>query len=449
MAHAQTQKTTYEIPAGTLWASLWKAALVVALVGGVVTAITYSTDTRRFAFSYLFSFLVFLVLGLGSLFFILIQHLTGAGWSASVRRIPEFLASALPIMALLFIPVWFNAKQLYPWLEHSQHDKAAQHKSLHNVKQHVAKAATSHEGHHTDANDANKAAHHGAAHNTPEHQAHAETLAKKASYLNLSRFTIYAIAYFFVWLALSRFFVRKSFEQDQSRDVKLTLQMQKWAPVSTFLLALSLTFAAFDWVMSLEPNWYSTIFGVYIFASSMVAVLSITIVIALSLGKAGLVGEAINIEHFHDLGKLLFGFLVFWAYIAFSQLLLIWYAGIPEEATYYHLRWDSSGWRNYSLFLLIAKFVVPFALLLSRNTKRNTLSLGIGAAWLAFMHVVDMYWFVLPYYKPNVFSFHTLDVSCLFLVGGLYFAVVFYQMQRHSLIAVGDPRLERALHFHT
>jgi hypothetical protein len=200
--------------------------------------------------------------------------------------------------------------------------------------------------------------------------------------------------------------------------------------------------------MGLEPTWYSTIFGVYVFAGCAVAIHALVIVLTLGLRSQGYLGNTVNVEHYHDLGKMMFGFTVFWAYIGFSQFMLIWYASIPEETTFFHLRWQSAGWRGLSMVLLVGHFVAPFLLLLSRNAKRRLPVLGFGAGWLLLMHVLDVYWLVLPYGMGGAFAPHWLDVAALFACVGTFMAVVIFFMNRYSLVAVGDPRIGRAMRFH-
>lgn len=278
------------------------------------------------------------------------------------------------------------------------------------------------------------------------------TLALKLPYLNRPFFLVRAVIYFAIWAWLALRLFRLSTLQDSTRDPKMTVAAQRFAPGATFLFGLSLTFAAFDWLMSLDPMWYSTIFGVWVFAGSVVAIHAVLILVTLAFRRQGLIGEAVNVEHYHDLGKLLFGFTVFWAYISFSQFFLIWYAGIPEETRFYHLRWGEGPWRAVGYGIVFLHFVVPFALLLSRNTKRKLPVLGFAAALLLVMHLVEVYWAVMPNFRPLVLStdhleVHWLDVACLLGVGGVYLALVFWQMTRHPLIPVGDPRLERSLRF--
>ena len=202
--------------------------------------------------------------------------------------------------------------------------------------------------------------------------------------------------------------------------------------------------------MSLEPNWYSTMFGVRFFASG--AVTSFACIIALTLGwkKAGLVGEEINTEHYHDLGKLMFGFLVFWGYVTFSEFMLIWYAAIPEEVIYFHRRWDDQSWRMLSVAIVVLKFIVPFYVILSRNAKRNYGLIGFGALWILGMHLIEGYYAVMPYYQPFQsiqWGGVWIEIGCVMATVGVYLTYVLQKMRKHSLIAVGDPRLSRALNF--
>ncbi|HKU41486.1 MAG TPA: hypothetical protein VJR89_25190, partial [Polyangiales bacterium] len=229
-----------------------------------------------------------------------------------------------------------------------------------------------------------------------------------------------------------------------------TVQLQRMAPVAIIAFALSLTFAGFDWIMSLEPGWYSTMFGVRIFASSAVTSFAAIIVTTLAWKRAGLVGNEINTEHMHDLGKLMFGFLIFWAYISFGEFFLIWYAAIPEETIYFHRRWDTDSWRMISCVIVGLKFIFPFYLVMSRNAKRNNGFIFFGAAWILATHFVEIFYWIMPYYRPFEgvpWGGIWLEAVCVLATLGVYLTVVLYRMRQHSLIAVGDPRLHRALDF--
>jgi hypothetical protein len=209
---------------------------------------------------------------------------------------------------------------------------------------------------------------------------------------------------------------------------------------------LTHTFAAFDWLMSLEPHWYSTIFGVYSFAGSLVAGFSFLAIGAVAMRRAGLLPDAFSTEHLHDLGKLLFAFTVFWAYIGFSQFFLIWYGNLPEETLFFRVRLDG-GWRAVSILLAVGHFAVPFFFLLSRSVKRNASALVAASVWMLSMHLVDVYWLVLPSIHHQPARPGVVDVAALLAVGGAFVAAFGRALRGHPLVPVGDPRLPESLAF--
>ncbi len=471
---SHTSTKTWELTGP--WAGAWKVAAAVGAVGAAGSIAAYAVDTRRFAFSWLFAFITILTIALGSLFFVIVQRLVSASWSVSVRRIAEFLSLGLLPLAALFVPIVVLMPHLFEWLGPAEGGAKHPHvASTHNDEGRSAPAgdAASIEelmkhlpgapGAPGDKTTASSHGAHGAhgAHGvgaeartapgmpSPHELVHEESMTKKAAYLNKPFFLARAVLYFAIWIFCAFRLFGFSRAQDRSADPALTLAAQRFAPLAMPLYALSLTFAAFDWIMSLEPAWFSTIFGVVIFSCGVVSSYCVLILLTLALRRAGLLQGAVTVEHYHDMGKLLFGFLVFWAYVQFSQFMLIWYASLPEETTWFHSRWDHDPWGWISTSLVVVHFVVPFFWLLSRNMKRNLARLESGAAVILAMHVVDIYWFVMPNYLRGQegFSVHWMDLFTLLCVGGVYFSYVFFQMTRSSLVAVGDPRLERSLHF--
>jgi hypothetical protein len=472
------------------WAGAWKIFAGIGAVGLALSAVGYMSDTRRFAFSWMFAYITVLAIALGSIFFVLIERLTSAGWSVTVRRTAELFGYGVLALIPLFIPVILTMGHLFPWVgeghDAKAHDTGAEHGSISLITPAYAQApnngaAVDHKdpqidkGTATSAHGGNRGSEQGvpsdtgAVHgggmanephgNTPdakehaEHQAHAQIhdslMAKKSDWLNKNFFYVRALLYFLIWSFLALRLLGYSVAQDTSKDPQLTVRAQAFAPGATILFALSLTFAAVDWIMSLEPTWFSTIFGVYYFATAVVSSYAVIILVTLALRNSGPLQGAVTPEHYHDLGKLMFGFLVFWAYIGFSQFMLIWYAALPEETTWYHNRWDFGPWAKVTMAVIIGHFVVPFFWLISRNMKRNVGRLQVGAAILLVFHVVDIYWFVMPNYAlgSNEFTFHWIDAACLLAVGGVYGALVFFRMGKQALVPVGDPRLERSLHF--
>lgn len=398
MSAHSTTATDAEYMGANRAGMLRNAGLGVLVLGLALSGAGLASDAHRFIEGYLAGFEFVLTLCLGALFFVLIQHLTKAGWSVGPRRQAEWIASFLPFMAVLFIPLALSAGNIWHHWWHVEHPDAI--------------------------------------------------LAKKVSYLNPTFFYIRAATYFVVWFLISRFFAGTSRQQDESGDPQLTIKMQVMSAPSMVLFGLTLTFAAFDWLMSIDPHWYSTIFGVYIFAGGLVSALAALALFQVGLQKAGVLGKVATVEHRHDLGKLLFGFTVFWAYIGFSQFFLIWYANIPEETIFYVRRWFTedgahSSWMPVSLALLFLHFWIPFFTLLSRHVKRSYLGLSIGAIMLLAAHYLDMYWIVMPNFSPEL-HFSWMDVGGLLLPVGALLTWLGIRASKDPVYPLKDPRLAEA-----
>lgn len=454
---AANEAPTYRLPEKGVWANAWKISAVVGAVGLGLLALGYSSDPHRFAFSYLYGLFTILTLALGAMFFVVTMHVTKGYWAVTMRRIPEVLMVCVPVLALLFVPVALHAETLYEWVGGHHDDAGEGHGD--DADDHGAD-----DGHGVDDGHGHEhgallgasvvhAQGHGAGaeaapHHTPMEEAlHHRLMEHKSGYLNYGGWLGRSAAYWLIWILIAVGYFRLSTRQDKSKDFALTNRMESFAPISAMAFGVTLTFAAFDWVMAMEPTWYSTIFGVHVFAGAACVVLATMIVVLMSLADAGYLGKAVNVEHFHDLGKLLFGFMCFWAYVGFSQWMLIYYAGIPEEATYFERRWGG-GWEMIAYILIFGHFVAPFLFFMSRIVKRNLPLLKATAIWLIVMHAVDMYWYVMPYAtdgQPNL-TIHPMDIGALLFVGGAFFTAVFLVMKRVNLIPVGDPRLSRGLH---
>ena len=454
----EANKKDYRVGDDAVWSRAWVAPLVLAVAGGLVALVT--ADADRLGYAYLFGLFTALTFMLGGLFLVLVQFLTAGHWGVSSRRIVEVVMSAAPVVALLALPfiagVGLGKINIYDeWQSaaaHGEHgDEHEDSDSESDSEEHGALefgASVAHaQGHGEDTAGHGEEGAHGEEHaHTPQEAAlHHEVVSKKSGYLNTAGWVTRGILYLIVWCIIALAYFGWSRRQDEDRDPKHTVRMQSLAAPSLILFAGALTFAAFDWLMSLEAAWFSTIFGVVIFAGSAVAIFALTILIALSLYERGLVGDAINPQHFHDLAKLMFGFICFWTYVSFSQWMLIWYAGIPEEATWFHKRWEG-GWQFVAYVLIFGHFVAPFVLLISRVQKLTLRWLQIMCFWVILMHVVDVYWFVMP--QAGGFHVQLADVGALLFVTGVFFAYVFWQLRRVPLLPVGDPRLERSLHHH-
>jgi hypothetical protein len=385
------------IPPGHAWNRIPVLALVVAVLGGVACAILGAANPKQFLFSWLVSFLFFLSLALGALFFVLIQYAAQGGWGIVLRRIGETVFATLPVMAVLSLPVFLGLHDLYEWA----HAGAAEHDAL---------------------------------------------LQWKAPFLNVPFFLTRAVVYFVIWSFVAVLYYRGSSGQDATGDPAVSARLRRLAGPSLIVLAVTQTFASIDWIMSLTPHWYSTMFGVYFFAGSFVGFIALLSVVSVAMQKARLVDTVINAEHLQDVGKFLFAFTAFWAYIAFSQFFLMWYANMPEETIWYKARMTGS-WMTVSLVLMAGHFVAPFFYLMGRSVKRNGVALAVGGAWLLTMHFLDLYWQVMPTLHPEGFSPSVLDVAALVTVGGCFVAAASWLLRRQALIPVRDPRLAESLAF--
>ncbi len=384
-----------DLPAGSLWRRLPLFSAIAAIVGIGASFAMRAGDEKQFYFSWLVAFLYFMSLGLGALFFVLIQYATKTGWGIVVRRLAENTAAGLIVMVLAFIPVYIGLDKMYAWTDEAHLD---------------------------------------------------EIVRGKMWFLGAENYIVFGVLYFAVWIFLAWWFRAGSVKQDLTGDHDLTRRRIVVAGPAIVLVALTLTFASFDWAMSLDPHWYSTIFGVYYFAGSFVCVFAFLSLVVLGLRRAGALEGFVTVEHRHDLGKLLFAFVVFWAYIGFSQFFLIWYANIPEETEWYLERMHH-GWQPVTIFLAVGHFGLPFLYLMSRHIKRNKLTLGLGAAWMLFMHFVDLHWVVMPAHHGKEFGVTLLDVTTMLGVGGLFLTAFGFCLTRAKLVPAKDPRLIESITF--
>jgi len=386
--------------------------IVLSLALGIRGKATFATFLRAYLVNYCF----FLSLSLGAMFFVLIQHLTRAGWSVTVRRIAENFLATLPLMGVLALPI------VVPMLLGVS--------AIHDLYEWTNAVLVRHD----------------------------PVLSGKAVYLNVPFFTIRMIAYFALWCWIGHYFYKSSVAQDQSGSAEATARMQRLSAPAMIVFAFTLTFAAFDLIMSLDPHWFSTIFGVYYYAGSTLGFFCVLAIAMYLLQGAGLLSRTITTEHYHDVGKLAFAFTVFWAYIAYSQYMLIWYASIPEEVPWFDVR-QQQPWVAISLVLLFGHFMIPFVALISRVPKRRPTALILGAIWLLLMHWFDLFWLVFPRAAHGEASESNIVaqglatgeiVQCvlsLIGIGGLFVGVVILRMRGAALVPQRDPRLDESLAF--
>jgi hypothetical protein len=365
-------------------------ALAVGVIGTALTIVGYFTDSQQFFASWLMAFSTWTTIALGALFFVMLQHVTGAIWSVTTRRAAEAMTQTFPLLLLFFLPVLFGVHSLFHW-------------------SHEEELAVDH------------------------------LLAWKAPYLNATFFSIRGLVFFAIWIVLAWLLTQRSLRQDGDGDVRHTIALRKISAVGLFLFTFSLTFAALDWLMSLEPHWYSTMFGVYVFAGGFLAALAALSLFFQLLGSRGLLTKEVSIEHHHDFGRLLFAFTVFWAYIGGSQYYLIWYANIPEETMWYLARWDN-GWHVVSIALILLHFAVPFFTLIFFRMKRTLPVLRIITLLILVMHAVDMYWLVMPTFRAASPMPVWTDFTALAGLGGLALWLFWRRYTAHAAVPLNDPK---------
>ncbi len=371
-------------------------ALAAGVIALLISSVGYFVDSQQFFLSYLVAYLFWVSVTLGASFFVMLFHLTATAWGVVLRRIIEAIMMTIPLMAILFIPIILGMHDLYHW---SHADAVA-----------------------TDP-----------------------ILQKKAGYLNVTFFVIRSAVYFGLWYLIARKLYKTSLAMDETPSAEQVKTLRKVSAPGMIIFALTISFASFDWLMSLDPHWYSTIFGLYYFSGALLGALGIIFFIALQLRNNGILVEEIKVDHYHDLAKFLFGFTIFWGYMAFSQYLLIWYANIPEETIFYKERWEGT-WKILALTQVVGNFIIPFVGLLTRKMKRNLPYLKKMVFWILLMHWFDLYWLAVPNFHHHGIVFSWMDLTLFIGIGGLYVWVVWRNLAAHAVIPVNDPKLEESLH---
>jgi hypothetical protein len=435
-------------------AQLQTILMVVGIIGLLVTVgmgMIKGDGFKQFFFAYLAAYVFVLAIALGGLFFVLIQFVTNAGWSVSVRRIAEWIAMSLPVMGLLAIPIIVSVLKddgaLYPWARPQPVQTAVAATAPSATTQPAAMGVATAAG-------------------TPAATVGAGLKPLnpfKQTYLNPSFFIARLVIYFVCWWLIASWFWGNSVKQDTVGDFEITRKMQFYSKPLMIVFAMTLTFASFDLLMSLDPGWDSTIFGVYYFAGSTISAFAMLILISVFLQSKGYLTKSITIEHYHDLGKFLFAFTIFWGYIAYSQYMLQWYANLPEETRWFQDRGATTatgvggGWALVVVALLFGHLLIPFCGLMSRHVKRFPAALAFWAAWQLFFVWVDMVWLVRPDYSPGkiveghyvsgVFDFGLIDITAVIGIGAIFLAMVVRRAGMAALRPLRDPRLTDALAF--
>ena len=363
--------------------------IIVSAIGAIVPSLRL-----QFAYSWLFAFMYFFTLTAGSLFWILVHHATDAEWSVVVRRILENVAGLIPIVFIFFLPLLFCAPLLWKWWTIPPGAEAL--------------------------------------------------LDKKRWYLSHGFFVLRLAIYWIALTVVALKLKQNSTRQDADGAASRTITMRKFGIAGIPIFALSLTFGAVDWLMGLDYKWASTMWGVYIFAGAAGSSMSLLVLIVTALRGKGYLRDVVTIEHYHIMGKLMFAFSVFWAYIGFSQYMLIWYANIPEETSYF-IRRNVESWWMLSLFLVVGRFFIPFPLLLLQWTKKVPKVLCGIAGWIVFMQMVDLYVVIMPMRDRLGFHPSFLDFFALLAIGAPLAFLFLKALGKHNLIPTRDPRLPESL----
>jgi hypothetical protein len=388
---------SYPPPAADL-EPVGRRSLAVGGLGAALCAVGFLLEAPQFFRSYLIAWVLWLGVALGSFAIQMLHHLSRGAWGLMIRRILEAASRTIPAVAVLFLPLLLGLKHLYPWAQ-------------------------------------------------AERVAADELLRHQASYLNVGFLIARAAVYFTVWIVFAFALSKLSRRQDETGSPALERRMQLFSAPGLALYCLTMTFLAIDILMSLNPHWYSAIYGVYVVGGQAVSALAFAIIVALFLSRREPMARAFNVGHFHDYGKLLLAFTMLWAYFGLSQFLIIWSGDLPEEIGFYKDRL-SGGWGVVSMALVLFHFALPFVLLLSRDLKRDSKKLAGVAVLLLVMRWVDIYWLVAPAFHPERLAFHWLDIVAPFAVGGIWVWLFVREVMKRPLLPLNDSGLPAALEVH-
>ena len=395
--------TTYKI---TDSGKIGNISLILGVVFLGISVLGYTSDREHFFLNYLTAYIFWLSIALGGMFITMIHHVTNASWSTVIRRITENMAATMPVLVILFIPIIFGMHDLFHWSHPEVMDASS------------------------DKFDA--------------------LLNEKSGYLNTTFFYIRAAFYLTVWTFFSYMLRKKSIQQD-STGADYALTYKKLSAPGLILFALTTTFASFDWMMSLDAHWFSTIFGVYFFSGVFLSGLTFLMILLIYLRSNKILHDVVTIEHYQDIAKFIFAFIIFWSYMAFSQYFLIWYANLPEENFWFLYRWDNS-WQALSLLVIFGHFVFPFLALITRAAKRSVPFLLFMSFWIIAMRLVDLYWIIMPTGLHEDGSrvqlgIQLYDIAPLIGIGGIFIWFFWKQFTAHAIIPVKDENLESSMKF--
>src|SRR5262245_23278312 len=377
---------------------LQRFGMGAALIGVVITIVGFVlAGQERFFQAYLVAYTYWMGVVLGSMALLMTQHLSGGAWGVVIRRPLEAVVRTMPAMAVLFLPIVLGMGHLYHWT-------------------------------HADA------------------VASDPIIQEKVQYLNTPFFLARQVLYFAIWIGMGTLLTKWSAEQDRTGDPALLGKLSKLSGAGLVVYGYTMTFAMIDWTMSVNPHWFSTIWGLLYLGGQGLSAMAFVIVILIMLSDSPPLNRVITEHHLHDLGKLLFAFLMLWAYLSFSQFLIIWSANLVEEIPHYLTR-RFVGWQYVSAAVVLLLFALPYALLLSRSLKRESRRLRIIATWILLTRVVEYYWHVAPEFSPQV-NLGLVDIGLPIAIGGVFLALFAVNLRTRPLLPLNDPGLAKALALH-
>jgi hypothetical protein len=376
-------------------AGLQRRLFFAGAVGAAVSLIGLFTNAQQFMQSYLMAYMLCLGVTLGCLALGMVHQLSGGAWGVVIRRPIGAASRTLPVMTVLFLPIAFGMRALYPWT-------------------------------------------------SADLVAHDEVLQHKQPYLNAPFFLVRAAIYFAVWNALAYFLNSWSLRQDRTAEEKLARRMQKLSGGGLVAYGFTITFASFDWLMSLEPHWFSTIYGVLIFGGQGLSALAFLILVLVWLSRRPPLDRIVVPAHFHDLGNLMLTFVMLWAYFSFSQYLIIWSGNLPAEIAWYVNRLQT-GWRPVGVTLMLVHFAAPFILLLSRRIKRQPDLLMKVAIGILVARLVDLFWLIAPEFHTHGIVISWLDIVLPLALGAIWLGCFIWQLRGRAILPVHDPEFDEAL----
>ncbi len=376
---------------GTLHArltTLQKRALLAGVIGLAGFVIASILSGAHYMESYLFAYMFWLEFGLGCLGVLMLHHMTSGSWGHVIQRVNEASLRTLPFLAVLFIPVLLGMERLYPWIHPEQAGREL----------HIWPA-----------------------------------------YLNVPFFIVRAVLYFIVWIVMGHLLVRWSRAQDRTADPRLTRTIRLLSAPGLIVYVLTMTFAAVDWLMSLEPEWHSTVYGFLIVVSQVLASLALAIVLLRVMSGYRPLSDVVTGRDLNHLGNLLLTFVVLWAYMSYSQLIIIWSGNLPDENSWYLSR-IGAGWSLLALIIVVVHFFIPFFLLLVRRLKRSARALARIAGLVIAMRLVESFWLVMPAFRPDGFRVEWTDVFAPLAIGGFWVALFVWYLKDQPVLPLHDPR---------